>query len=69
MSRPAHIDMFTDTDKALEIIWGIIHEHSETAWGDRIGRGYHEKNDNEYAAEYEEVCEAMAAISEALDIN
>ena len=61
--------MDDDILKAINIIWGVIHEHTENAWGERIGRGYHEKNDDEYAAEYEEVCEAMAAITEALNID
>ena len=54
-------------EEARTVIWDALHAYAEDSLGNRIGSGHTEANDDEYAEEWAEVCEAMALWEEAED--
>jgi hypothetical protein len=57
----------TMTDlKAVNVIWAVLHGYSEDSLGNRIGVGHYEENDDAFADQWAEICEAMSHISEQL---
>lgn len=54
---------------AINLIWEKLHSYSEDSLGGRIGSGQLEENDNEYEAEWMEICLAMAIIRDNINID
>lgn len=51
--------------KELDTIWNVIHQWEEDSLGNRSGRGHTDGDDDgEFAKEYDDVCHAMAVLTE-----
>ena len=51
-------------EKAINLIWTILHSYAEDSLGNRIGLEPEKKYDDEYAPEWAEICKAMSHINE-----
>ncbi len=53
-------------EKAISLIWTILHSYAEDSLGNRIGLEPEKKYDDECATEWAEICEAMEHITVVL---
>ena len=62
--------MYTN-EEALNLIWDKLDSYAEDSLGNMIGNSHYDDSvtDNTYTDEWAEICEAMAHISEQLNVQ